>query len=82
VNEKEGVLEWEKGRALASFIYLPDYDYEVASTSEPTKPGTYIDCGDGYWHEFGYGIFNLDEAFDAKAKILEEFEKLNQLLFL
>lgn len=79
VNGKKIPLEWEKGRELASLVYLPDYDYEVAKSSEPTNNGTYIDCGDGYWHEFGRGIFNLDEAFDAKAKILDEFEKLNQL---
>nr|MBI1230982.1 hypothetical protein [Cytophagales bacterium] len=73
-------LEWERAKELVANIYLPDYDYEIGKASEPTKRGTYIDCGDGIWHDFRTGVFNLDESFDAKGKIQEEFEKLNHML--
>lgn len=80
INGRETILEWEEAKALLSNIYLPDYDYGIASSSEPTKIGKYIDCGDGFWHEFGEGVINLDEGFNAKQKIQEEFERLSQLL--
>ncbi len=80
LNGTETTLDWEEAKVLLTNIFLPDYDYGVATSSEPTKPGRYIDCGDGFWHEFGEGIINLDEGFDAKKKIQEEFERLNRLL--
>ncbi|MEX0883141.1 MAG: hypothetical protein WDZ72_06675 [Cyclobacteriaceae bacterium] len=79
VNGTKKNIEWEEGRELASHIFIPDYDYELAQEAEPTQPGIFIDCGDGYWHEFSNGVFNLDEGFDAKGKIIAEFRKLNQL---
>ena len=78
VNGNPKEMDWETPKELLAYIYLPDYDYGMAMDSEPTKPGTYIDSGDGFWHEFGKGIFNIDEAFDAVSKIKEEFIKLNQ----
>jgi hypothetical protein len=72
-------MEWEDAKDLLSNIFLPDYDYEIAKASEPTKRGAYIDVGDGIWHDFSHGIFNLDEAYDAKGQIRNIFEKLNQL---
>ena len=78
VNGNPKEMDWETPKELLSYIYLPDYDYGMAMDSAPTKPGTYIDSGDGFWHEFGKGIFNIDDAFDAVSKIKEEFIKLNQ----
>ncbi|EON76091.1 hypothetical protein ADIS_3219 [Lunatimonas lonarensis] len=72
-------MDWEDAKELLSNIFLPDYDYEIAKASEPTKKGTYIDVGDGLWHDFSQGIYNLDESFDAKSQIKNTFEKLNQL---
>lgn len=72
-------MEWEEAKELLSNIYLPDYDYEIAKASEPTKRGTYMDVGDGLWHDFSQGIYNLDEGFDAKSQIMNAFEKLNSL---
>ncbi|WP_200974150.1 hypothetical protein [Echinicola sp. 20G] len=79
INDQITELGWEESRKLLAFIYLPDYDYEVASDSTPKKRGQYIDCGDGLWHKFGKGVVNLDESFDAISKIHEGFENLNQL---
>ncbi|AWW29824.1 hypothetical protein DN752_06655 [Echinicola strongylocentroti] len=81
IIEKNGEItewNWDESRQLLSYIYLPDYDYEVASDSPPKKRGQYIDCGDGFWHKFGKGVNNLDESFDAVSKIQEGFENLNQ----
>ncbi|QDH77523.1 hypothetical protein FKX85_00085 [Echinicola soli] len=80
IVERNGQIKewnWDDSRQLLSYIYLPDYDYEVASDSTPKKRGQYIDCGDGLWHKFGKGVNNLDESFDAISKIQEGFEKLN-----
>ena len=78
VNGRARTMDWEAPKELLSYIFLPDYDYGMAEVSDPSKPGSYIDCGDGFWHEFGKGIFNIDDAFDAVSKIKEEFIKLNQ----
>ncbi len=78
VNGEEKIMDWEAGRALAATIFIPDYDYELAKEEAPTDSGVYIDCGDGYWHEFSDGVINLDDAFDAKGKILAKFRNLNQ----
>jgi len=79
INEKLTEVDWEEARQLLSYIYLPDYDYEVATDVPPKKRGQYIDCGDGFWHKFGKGIVNLDDSFDAISKIQEGFKNLNQL---
>ncbi|WP_154853334.1 hypothetical protein [Cyclobacterium xiamenense] len=76
VNDQPRVLDWEEGRELASLIFIPDYDYSCASEEDPTKAGSYLDCGDGYWHNFEQGIINLDPEFDAKARVLQAFREL------
>lgn len=78
VNGSPREISWDAPKKLLPNIYLPDYDYDQAKDSEPTQPGTYLDSGDGFWHEFGKGIFNIDDSFDAVSKIKEEFTKLNQ----
>jgi hypothetical protein len=78
VNGKEKEAGWEETKPLLSYVFLPDYNYELAHESPPTKEGNYIDCGDGVWHEFGKGIVNIDNSFDAVSMIKEEFMKLNQ----
>lgn len=80
INRTPVTLEWDEAKELLAHIFLPDYDYEMAKASEPTKRGIYIDVGDGLWHDFRNGVINLDDSFDAKRKIQETFEKLNQLL--
>lgn len=79
LNGSEIPLEWEKAKELLASIYLPDYDYAIGKASEPTMIGSYIDCGDGIWHDFRTGVFNLDDSFDAKGDIQRTFENLNQL---
>ncbi|WP_209331933.1 hypothetical protein [Lunatimonas salinarum] len=71
-------LGWEEAKDLLANIYLPDYDYEIAKASEPTKRGNYIDVGDGLWHDFSKGVHNLDDAFDAKGQIQKHFENMNK----
>lgn len=78
VNGVAKETDWEQVQPLLSYIFLPDYDYGSAKETPPTDKGTYIDCGDGFWHEFGKGIVNIDDSFDAISKIKEEFMKLNQ----
>ncbi|MEX2594518.1 MAG: hypothetical protein WD426_17240 [Anditalea sp.] len=78
VNGEAKEADWEETKPLLSSIFLPDYDYGTAKETPPTKKGTYIDCGDGFWHEFGKGIVNIDDSFDAISRIKEGFMKLNQ----
>lgn len=76
INQQIETLDWEEGRELASLIFIPDYDYDAAKEEEPVKEGVYLDCGDGYWHDFDKGIINIDPGFDAKARILEKFRSM------
>jgi hypothetical protein len=78
INGKPQPAGWEETRPLLSYIYLPDYNYELAKEKPSAKRGAYIDCGDGFWHEFGKGVINIDDSFDAASKIKDEFMKLNQ----
>lgn len=76
INGKEKELNWEKTKELLSYVFLPDYDYDKAKEVNPSKRGVFIDCGDGFWHEFGKGIYNIDSSYDAVSKIKEGFLKL------
>lgn len=69
---------WEETKPLLSYVYLPDYNYDLAKENPPVKKGSYLDIGDGFWHEFGKGIINIDDSFDAVSRIRQEFVKLNQ----
>ncbi|MGY6744247.1 MAG: hypothetical protein ACXIUQ_16025 [Cecembia sp.] len=71
---KEG--DWEATKELLSYVFLPDYDYEKAREQKPKKPGQFIECGDGFWHEMGKGVINIDDSFDAVAKIKKGFQEL------
>lgn len=73
---KSKEADWVETKTLLANIFLPDYDYSQAKTSKPTKRGYYIECGDGYWHELGKGVVNIDNSFDAVAKIKEGFLKM------
>ncbi len=76
INGKEKELDWEKTKGLLTNVFLPDYDYDKAKEQKPTKRGIYIECGDGFWHEFGNGIYNIDSSYDAVSKIKEGFLNL------
>lgn len=78
INGETKEADWEETKPLLSHIFLPDYDYSIATEIPPTKKGTYINCGDGFWHEFGKGIVNIDDSFDAVSRIKDGFMKLNQ----
>ncbi|AEL27122.1 hypothetical protein [Cyclobacterium marinum] len=76
INGKQKEIAWERGREIASLIFIPDYDYGLAIEDQPEKNGRYLDCGDGVWHNFEKGIINLDPSFDAKKKIQQALSEL------
>jgi hypothetical protein len=78
INGEKKFADWEDTKTLLGYVYLPDYDYDQAKEKKPSKHGHYINLGDGFWHEFGKGVINLDDTFDAASKIKSEFRKLNQ----
>ena len=71
---KEG--DWDNTKELLSYVFLPDYDYGKAQEQQPKKSGHFIECGDGFWHEMGKGVINIDDSFDAVTKIKNGFQKL------
>jgi len=79
IFEKAGMkrnINWEYAIQLMKLVFTPDYHYDIAKESAGTKRGQYIDCGDGYWHQLGKGVVNIDPSFDAVGKIQEGFEDL------
>jgi hypothetical protein len=69
-------INWEYAIQLMKMVFTPDYHYELAKEEPSKKRGVYIDCGDGYWHELGKGVINIDQSFDAIGKIKAGFEEL------
>ncbi len=79
IFEKKGksrVINWEYAIQLMKIVFTPDYHYELAKEEAGKKRGSYIDCGDGYWHELGKGVVNIDPSFDAVSKIRKGFDEL------
>lgn len=70
------IINWEYAVQLLKLVFSPDYNYEIAKETAGTKRGSYIECGDGYWHELGKGVINIDTSFDAVGKIKDGFENL------
>lgn len=75
-NGKSRVINWEYAIQLMKMVFTPDYHYEIAKEEPGKKRGAYIDCGDGYWHELGKGVVNIDASFDAVGKIRAGFGDL------
>lgn len=69
-------INWEYTVQLMKLIFTPDYNYEFAKEEPGKKRGSYIECGDGYWHELGKGVVNIDPANDVVSKIKERFRDL------
>lgn len=79
VFAKEGqsrIINWEYAIELMKMVFTPDYHYELAKDEPGRKRGAYIDCGDGFWHELGKGVVNIDPTFDAVNKIKSGFQTL------
>jgi hypothetical protein len=76
VNGKAKEADWDNTKELLSFVFLPDYDYDRAKQTKPQHKGHFIDCGDGFWHEVGKGVINIDDSFDAVGRIKEGFKAL------
>ena len=75
VNGKVKEVDWDETKELLSFIFLPDYDYGMATESKPSQKGQFIECGDGFWHDMQKGVFNIDDSFDAISRIQQGFRK-------
>ena len=67
---------WEEAIELLKLVFMPDYQYDLAKETPGTKRGSYIDCGDGYWHELGKGVVNSHPSFDAVGKIRAGLDRL------
>lgn len=75
-KDQSRIINWEYAVQLLKLVFSPDYNYEIAKEEPGTKRGSYIECGDGYWHELGKGVVNIDTSFDAVGKIKSGFENL------
>jgi hypothetical protein len=75
-GENSRKINWEYAIQLMKIVFTPDYHYELAKEEPGKKRGAYIECGDGYWHELGKGVVNIDPSFDAVGKIKSGFYDL------
>lgn len=76
MNETSRIVNWEYAIQLMKIVFTPDYHYEMAKEEAGNKRGAYINCGDGYWHELGKAVVNIDPTFDAVSKIKSGFGDL------
>lgn len=76
LKNESRIINWEYAVQLLKLVFSPDYNYEIAKETAGTKRGSYIECGDGYWHELGKGVINIDTSFDAVGRIKDGFENL------
>ena len=76
LKNESRTINWEYAVQLLKLVFSPDYNYEIAKENPGTKRGGYIECGDGYWHELGKGVINIDTSFDAVSMIKDGFENL------
>ena len=76
MSGRSRVINWEYAIQLMKVVFTPDYHYELAKEEASNKRGAYINCGDGYWHELGKGVVNIDPSFDAVGKIKAGFADL------
>lgn len=76
INGTSRIVNWEYAIQLMKIVFTPDYHYELAKEEAGNKRGAFINCGDGYWHELGKGVVNIDPSFDAVSKIKSGFADL------
>ena len=76
MGQEKRTIHWEYAIQLMKVVFTPDYHYEMAKEEPGKKRGGYIDCGDGFWHELGKGVVNIDPSFDAVGKIRSGFQTL------
>lgn len=67
---------WDQLKPLLKAIYLPDYDESKAKAQQPSKPGQYIDPGEGRWYELRKSVSNPGKKYDAIAALEKEIKKL------
>ena len=69
-------ISLEVAISLMKVVFMPDYRYEQAKDTPGNKRGSYIECGDGFWHELGKGVVNSHASVDAVGKIKAGFDRL------
>ena len=69
-------ISWEGAISLMKVVFMPDYRYEQAKDTPGNKRGSFIECGDGFWHELGKGVVNSHASVDAVGKIKAGIDRL------
>jgi hypothetical protein len=69
----KGNKSWKESKMMMELIYRADYLEEKAILKAPSKPGKFINIGEGAWYEFGVGVLN-----PGKKNLLNEIEKIFQ----
>jgi hypothetical protein len=67
--------DWKESKYLMQTVYNLEYLEGKALNSSPTKPGKYINTGDGAWYELGKSVINPGK----KINLLAQLEKLFSL---
>ncbi|MFA0963585.1 hypothetical protein AB9P05_17405 [Roseivirga sp. BDSF3-8] len=75
-ENKKYDMSWENVKPVLRQVYIPDYDYEKASPKTPSKPGQYLQPGDGFWFKLGQGATNPDPERDAIKDMIETLKSL------
>ena len=70
--------DWHQLKGLLRTVYMPDYHQGNAQTKEPSKTGSFIDIGDGFWYEFSVSVKNPGKKRDVLAEIENTFKALFQ----
>jgi hypothetical protein len=55
-SENEKVLNWNELSKLLKDYFAGEMLPDKTSEKQPSKPGLFIDYGDGYWYQLGYSL--------------------------
>lgn len=67
---------WKQLKPLLKAIYLPDYDHTHATPSPPTRPGRFIDPGEGIWYNLRKDLSNPGKQYNAIEAMEKEIQQL------
>ncbi|WKN40449.1 hypothetical protein [Tunicatimonas pelagia] len=70
-QQRERNLPWAEVKPLMSTLYQLDFNTPEAQTKMPTRPGKYLDPGDGLWYQLGKDIAN-----PGKKDYLSQWENI------
>lgn len=69
-------VAWNQLKDLLRTVYMPDYYPENALAKEPSKPGIFLENGEGGWYEFGASVRNPSRKRDVLKEIQQAFEAM------